>query len=224
MPKRLPFFVMLFLAVAAFTAIAFTNGPHLTNWPINAKALASYNQSTVKPLAQILKEKGLANSGRGIKIVIDKSDHSLSIFSGNNWLKSYPVEFGEGGTGDKEVAGDRKTPEGTFYVTEKSVLNPADYYLGSRWLRLSYPNTEDADRGLLRGLINRWTRDQVVAAIRSGTTPPQHTALGGGVGIHGGDKPEFGNSWTWGCIGLSNTDIEDFYNVINLGTPVIIKK
>lgn len=177
-----------------------------------------------KPLWQVLKEKGITNPGPGLKIVIDKSDHTLTLYSGSVWLKSYHVEFGEGGLGDKEVAGDRKTPEGTFYVSERSVISPPDYYLGSRWMRLSYPNKEDADRGLRFGLINQWTRDEIVAAFSAGKTPPQRTALGGGIGIHGGDKPGFGSNWTWGCIGLTDPDIEDFYNYVGIGTPVIIKK
>lgn len=175
-----------------------------------------------KPLWQVLQERGI-NPWAGMKIVIDKSDHTLSLFSGNTWIKSYHVELGEGGLGDKQVSGDLRTPEGTFYITERSVLSPADYYLGSRWLRISYPTVEDADRGLWQGLISRWTRDQIAAAISSGITPPQGTALGGGIGIHGGDKPELGDNWTWGCIGLTNADIEDFYNYAGVGTKVMIK-
>ncbi|MCL6478435.1 MAG: L,D-transpeptidase [Peptococcaceae bacterium] len=175
-----------------------------------------------KPLWQLIKEKGL--TGSGLRIVIDKSDHTLSLFSGDIRIKSYHVELGQGGMGDKEVAGDMKTPEGTFYISEKSVLSPSDYYLGSRWLRLSYPNAEDADRGLRQGLIDRLTRDSIVAAFSAGQTTPQRTALGGGIGIHGGGKPEFGADWTWGCIGLTDGDIEDFYDYVGIGTQVIIKK
>jgi len=174
-----------------------------------------------KPLWQVLREK---NTTTVTKIVVDKSEGTLSLYARNKWLKSYWVEFGEGGAGDKQYAGDKKTPEGNFYITEKSVLSPSDKYLGSRWMRLSYPNIEDADRGLRQGLIDRYTRDAVVAAFSSGKTPPQRTALGGGIGIHGGDKPEFGDNWTWGCIALSNSNVEDFYNYVAVGIPVVIQK
>ncbi|MFZ5633121.1 MAG: L,D-transpeptidase family protein [Bacillota bacterium] len=215
----------------AFLAAFLSAGSYLVNQrslPVS-KAFAGPGSrqpagEQVKPLWEVLREKGITDPGPGLKIVIDKSDHTLSLFYGNTWLKSYHVEFGEGGMGDKEVAGDRRTPEGTFYVSEKSVLTPPDYYLGSRWLRLSYPNTEDAGRGLRQGLIDRWTHDAIVAAFSSGKTTPQRTALGGGIGIHGGDKPEFGDNWTWGCIGLTNRDIEDFYNYVGIGTPVMINK
>ncbi|MHB8918071.1 MAG: L,D-transpeptidase family protein [Desulfocucumaceae bacterium] len=181
-------------------------------------------QKQDRPLWKIFREKGIKNPWIGMQIVIDKSDHTLSLFSGGAWLKSYHVEFGEGGLGDKEVAGDHKTPEGTFYVCEKSVLTPPDYYLGSRWIRLSYPNKEDAGRGLSGGLIDRRTYNNIVAALSSGKTPPQNTVLGGGIGIHGGDAPQQGDNWTWGCIGMSNSDIEDYFSYVSIGTPVTIKK
>lgn len=162
--------------------------------------------------------------GRDLTIVIDKSDHLLSLVSNGRVLRSYHVEFGDGGLGDKQISGDHKTPEGTFYVAEKSVLNPPDYYLGSRWLRVSYPNIEDANRGLQQDLINQQTYDSIVKANNNLQIPSRDTALGGGVGIHGGGIPEFGSDWTWGCIGLTNKAIEDFYNYINVGTKIIIRK
>jgi LysM repeat protein len=176
-----------------------------------------------KPLAVILQEKGIS-SPTGLSVLVVKSAHSLSILHNGIWLKTYHAEFGDGGSGDKEIAGDHKTPEGTFYITQKSVLNPEDEYLGTRWLRLSYPTIEDASRGLDKKLIDRWTYKQIVAANKKGITPLQYTKLGGGIGIHGGDKPSFGSNWTWGCVGLSNKDVEEFYDFIAVGARVIIKK
>jgi LysM repeat protein len=172
-------------------------------------------------LAGILEAKGLTRSA--LTIIVDKSDHVLSIYAGNQWLKSYHVELGDSGLGDKAVSGDHKTPEGVFYIAEKSVLNPPDQFLGTRWMRLSYPNIEDAGRGLNQGIINQSTYDSIVSANNNREIPPQRTALGGGVGIHGGDSPAQGKDWTWGCIGLKNSDVEDLYNFIYVGTPVVIR-
>ncbi len=173
-------------------------------------------------LARILSARGLTNAP--LTIVVDKSDHILSIFSGNQWLKSYHVELGDNGLDDKAVSGDHKTPEGIFYIAEKLVINPPDHFLGSRWLRLSYPNIEDADRGLSNGIIAQSTYETIVSANRNRGIPPQNTSLGGGVGIHGGDNPALGKDWTWGCVGLKNEDVEDFYNYVSAGTPVVIRK
>jgi LysM repeat protein len=157
-------------------------------------------------------------------IKVSKYNHTLDIYYQGQEYLSYHVELGDNGLGAKLVAGDHKTPEGTFYITEKSVLNPEDEFLGSRWMRLSYPNIADAQRGLQEGIIDRETYNEIVTAINEGRTPPQKTALGGGVGIHGGDKPEFNHDWTWGCVGLANKDIETFFDNIPAGTPVIIQK
>ena len=176
-----------------------------------------------KPLSQILKEKGISLSNPGLRIVADKFDKTLTVYAGDLWLKNYQVEFGDGGLDDKKVGGDHKTPNGTFYISQISVLNPADEYLGTRWMRLSYPNIEDAERGLAEGLIDQPTYNAIVSAINQGITPPQQTALGGGVGIHGGSTPDKGNNWTWGCVGLSNKDVEDLYDFMTVGTQVVIR-
>jgi LysM repeat protein len=176
-----------------------------------------------RPLRDICRERGITAPAKDIDIVVDKSDRTLSLFWRGAWLKTYRADLGDGGPGDKEVAGDHKTPGGVFIITQKLVLNPPDQYLGSRWMRLSYPNAKDAERGLQQGLIDRQTYNEVVAAMAAGRTPPQYTALGGGIGIHGGSVPEFGADWTWGCVGLTNKDVEDFYDYAGIGTRVIIQ-
>lgn len=122
-----------------------------------------------------------------LKIEINKTKHQLILYSGASQFKIYHVEIGDAGLGSKQVAGDHKTPEGSFYITEKSVLSPADKYLGTRWMRLSYPNIEAAGRGLNSKIIDSNVYNSIVSSINSGGTPPQATALGGGVGIHGGN-------------------------------------
>lgn len=174
-------------------------------------------------LKDIIGSRGLTASQLQIRLFVDKSDKLLTVYNGNTPLKAYNVELGDNGSGDKQVAGDHKTPEGSFYITQKLVLNPADEYLGTRWMRLSYPNIEDAQRGLNSGLINKTTYSEIVNAINNGQTPPQNTALGGGDGIHGGSTPALGTNWTFGCVGLSNKDVQDFYDYVKVGTRVTIQ-
>jgi murein L,D-transpeptidase YafK len=189
----------------------------------NGSLPASTSQN--KSLSQILKEKGISNTIPNLKIVVDKSEHSLTLYSGPTSLKSYHVALGDSGLGDKVRSGDHKTPNGTFYIAERSVLSPADQYLGTRWMRISYPNIEDAQRGLDSGLIDRATYNQIVQAINNGQIPPQHTALGGGVGIHGGSnwRENWGDAWTWGCVGLTNTNVNEIYEYIPVGTKLVIQ-
>ena len=157
------------------------------------------------------------------KIVISKINHLLTLYSGTAPVKSYRVVIGDGGLGDKQVAGDHKTPEGSFIITEKLVISPPDQYLGLRWIRLSYPNLEAAERGLNSGLINQATHYLIVSAIKNGQTPPQNTPLGGGIGIHGAIDTHGYSDWTWGCIGMTNADVSEIYNFVAVGTPVVIQ-
>ena len=177
-----------------------------------------------RALKDIIKDRGLTAGQVQIRLFVDKSDKLLKVYTGNNVLKAYRIELGDSGMGDKQVAGDHKTPEGSFYIAQKSILSPSDKYLGNRWMRLSYPNIEDAQRGLNSGLINKTTYDSIVNAINNGQIPPQNTALGGGIGIHGGSVAEFGPNWTWGCVGLTNKDVQDFYDYVKVGTKVTIQQ
>lgn len=159
-----------------------------------------------------------------LNIIVNKTERTLSLINNDQLLKTYPIDIGDAGLGDKVRQGDHKTPEGEFYITQRLTIEPRDEFLGTRWFRLSYPNVEDAERGLATGLIDQATHDQIVDAIARGATPPQNTALGGGVGIHGGAIEAFGSDWTFGCVGMSDSDIEEFFDDVPVGTKVIIKK
>ena len=177
-----------------------------------------------KPLATILSNKDIDLPSAKLDIVVDKSDHTLMLFSNGTWLKTYHVELGSGGLGYKQTNGDKKTPEGDYYICEDSIFSPADQYLGTRWMRLSYPNSADAARGLSAGMIDWNTYNSIVTAINNGVIPPQNTALGEGVGIHGGSSPVAGSDWTWGCVGLTSTDVQEFFNYVGIGTRVYIQR
>lgn len=189
---------------------------------LNVPGSGSNNNQSAQTVQSILSKLGYNGSNPNFMIVVSKSQHVLQLFYNRQLVKSYHVELSENGLADKAVSGDHLTPEGTFYITEKTIFNPADQFLGNRWMRLSYPNREDAERGLDQGLISQWEYQQIVSANNQGLTPLQKTRLGGGIGIHGGDKPSLGSDWTWGCVGLKDSDIDQFYDYLPVGTPVVI--
>lgn len=149
------------------------------------------------------------------RIVILKGQRQLELHSDGAVVRSYRIGLGLNPVDDKQREGDRATPEGEFYIFTK---NPKSaYYLS---LGISYPNIEDAERGLRTGLITRAQHNQIVNAIKKKTTPPQYTALGGLIYIHGNGAA---SDWTWGCVALDNEDIKELYEAVNVGTPVTIK-
>lgn len=141
-------------------------------------------------------------------IVIDKTKYELSVFDEKGWLVTYPVVFGSSDLRDKLYAGDKKTPEGMFTIVEKKIHPKWD-----RFMMLSYPTKEDYEK------FNERKSEGII---------PADAKIGGGIGIHGTWPHEdfqidrFRN-WTDGCISMRNKDVEELYNMISVGTKVMIR-
>lgn len=148
-------------------------------------------------------------------IVVYKGARKLELYSGKNLLRTYRVGLGFSPVADKKREGDGATPEGEFYVFVKN--SKSAYYLS---LGISYPNAEDAARGLRDGLITKAQHDAIVDAIKKKKAPPQYTKLGGLIYIHGHGAS---SDWTWGCVALENNDMKELYDAVSVGTPVTIK-
>lgn len=179
---------------------------------------------TPPPLEGILRERNVPVPLSRPRLVVKKGEYALTLYDGEMPLKTYPIALGFAPRGDKELEGDGRTPEGEFYVCQK-VEHPVQRYLGTRWLRLSYPMPDDAERGLAQGLITPHEYEAIIGAAAAKGIPPQKTRLGGGIGIHGGGylrNGEIVRNWTLGCIALFDADIEEFYDLIPLGTPVVV--
>lgn len=149
------------------------------------------------------------------RIVVLKSKRRLELYSDQALVRTYKVGLGLNPVPDKKRKGDRATPEGDFYVFTKN--DKSAFYLS---LGVSYPNVEDAERGLRDGLISRAVHDAIVKANKRKATPPRNTALGGDIYIHGNGAS---SDWTWGCVALENGDIRELFDAVPVGTAVTIK-
>ena len=136
------------------------------------------------------------------KVLIEKSKRKLYLMSGNNIIKAYPISLGKNPVGPKLQEGDKRTPEGFYWIDwrkQSSKFNLA--------IHLSYPNVRD-----------------VANAKKRGVKP------GSMIMIHGTpiDKeyPEWyfrGLNWTDGCIAMMNWDIKEMWGLVKDGTLVEIK-
>jgi hypothetical protein len=149
------------------------------------------------------------------RVVVSKSKRQLLLYAGGAVVRTYKVALGANPSDDKVRQGDRATPEGDFYICVKNARS--NFYLS---LGLSYPNAEDAERGLRDKLITRAERERIVRAIQNKRRPPWDTALGGEIFIHGGGTD---GDWTWGCVALSNADIRELFDALPMGASVRIE-
>ncbi|MGE0077096.1 MAG: murein L,D-transpeptidase family protein [Bacteroidales bacterium] len=135
-------------------------------------------------------------------IIIDKFARKLYVYQSGAKKLEYSVEFGKNWIGRKRLKGDKATPEGVYLVKSKVPSNKTKYF---RALLLNYPNADD---------IERFKQDKESGKI------PHNALIGNLIEIHGnGGK---GTDWTDGCIALCDSDMLKVYNLIQVGTPVVI--
>jgi murein L,D-transpeptidase YafK len=175
--------------------------------------------------AVLLSANSRAASGP-YEIQIVKSQRVLLVKHGDKIEKQFRVASGTGGRGDKKKLGDHKTPVGIYRIVE---LKDSEKF--HRFLRLSYPNVKDAFFGLKNRVIGRTEFDAIVRAAKDGEIPPQDTALGGSIGIHGLGEENAdtlslhrSNDWTDGCIALTNEQLEELLHYVEVGTKVVISE
>lgn len=130
------------------------------------------------------------------KIAVFKSARRLYLYHGDVVLRAYEIDLGFAPLGDKQVEGDGKTPEGEYLIDRR---NPdSEFHLS---LGIDYPNPAD-----------------VAEAEALGMEP------GGDIFIHGNGKVgrKKGRDWTFGCIAVTNREIEEIYAMVRDGTPIRI--
>lgn len=136
-------------------------------------------------------------------VLVDKSDHTLSLFARGRLLRTYRVALGGGGLAPKTREGDHLTPEGRYRIDGR--LAHSSFH---RALHISYPSPADRRR-----------------AQALGVRP------GGAIMIHGlpngmswlGARHRL-SDWTNGCIAVTDEEIEEIWRAVPDGTAVEIRK
>jgi L,D-peptidoglycan transpeptidase YkuD (ErfK/YbiS/YcfS/YnhG family) len=152
-------------------------------------------------ITRLKKEIILIQQGPADKILIEKKERRMTLFSKGNVLKTYNIALGGNPDGPKERQGDNKTPEGSYTIDSRN--KDSRYHLS---LHISYPNEEDKRR-----------------AKKHGVSP------GGDIMIHGimDGYSWIGNNhtasdWTQGCIAVTDEEIEEIDKLVPDGTVVEI--
>lgn len=164
-----------------------------------------------------------ADALSNVWIRVDKSERTVYVYRGADLLRELPADVSVG-QGDKirrarlDEQDLWRTPEGTFYVTRRN--GASQYY---RAFVISYPGPVHALRGLDAGFITEAEYQAIVRAHQEGREPPQGTALGGLIEIHGSGSGRR-TAWTRGCIALRNVHMDELWEIVQVGTPVVIEE
>ena len=116
-------------------------------------------------------------------------------------VKQYNVVFGGNPVGHKQQEGDQRTPEGKYILDYKK--SDSAFY---KSIHISYPNEDDKKRAQAKGV------------------DPGNLIM-----IHG-QKNGQGSlwwltqqfNWTDGCIAVTNAEMDEIWELVQVGTPIEI--
>ncbi len=136
------------------------------------------------------------------KILVIKSARRLELISDGKVIRSYRISLGKQPKGPKLQEGDKRTPEGLYWVDWRKRSDKFNLAM-----HINYPNISDAAK-----------------ARREGVNP------GSMIMIHGTpdseDNPEelfHTLDWTDGCIAMKNYEMREVWNMVKDGTMVEIR-
>lgn len=171
---------------------------------------------TVKPLSLILVSllmSSLTWAGENVDLIVaTKSTRKLTLMKNDQVVREYSFTMGWSPEGHKEQEGDERTPEGRYFIKFK---NPnSDFH---KALQISYPSEEDRKRArengvdpgdfiMIHGQPNWWTDREDVPDWARSIWDRVHTYV----------------PWTDGCLAVTNEEIDEIYELVDIGTPIYI--
>ena len=169
----------------------------------SGKRTGYYDDDTEKAVRRLQAEYGLEVDGivggnvlnaLSGQVVVDLSDLRLYLYRNGKLVKSYSVATGQAAY---------PTPTGSYVITSKQ-MNPTWYPPNSEWAKDAKP----IPPGIENPLGTRWI----------GTSAPA-------VGIHGTpDDASIGTYASHGCIRMHIWEVEDLFERVVIGMPVIIRQ
>lgn len=177
--------------------------PPLSDYQIDSAVVLSDQEQhyvvLLKPQVELLMKYPRPHHAEGPSIHIEKEANRLYFYTGGWLVKSYEVSTGKM---------PWYTPEGSFQIANKMPYpkgRDPEAPMGTRWMGLAVPYALD-ERG------NKW----------DGGADPR-SPLGTKFGIHGtNDESTIGTHASGGCIRMYNHNVNELYDLVDIGTPVRI--
>lgn len=156
-------------------------------------------------------------------VLVEDQEATLSVFRGNALLERFaPISLGRAGAKTQRVRGDNVTPMGEFRINRFNYESQWRTFIG-----IDYPTPAHARMALEKGIYSQTDYDDYFDYYRRYGHPPQNTALGGAIGIHGlgsADPDIHGRyHWTQGCVAVTNEQIDRLAALVGVGTRVVIR-
>lgn len=136
-------------------------------------------------------------------VIVNKESRELLLMQNGSLLKRFRVALGGNPKGHKTQKGDQKTPEGTYLLDYKK--QDSAFY---KSIHISYPNAADKAQ-----------------AKKKSVSPGEFIMIHGqknGFGWFGSVMQYF--DWTDGCIALKNSEMDEIWEAVDVGTPIKINK
>jgi len=135
-------------------------------------------------------------------VKVDKSERKMYLIDDGKIVKEFHVSLGANPKGHKHKKGDERTPEGIYILDYKK--DDSSFY---KAMHINYPNQADIEN-----------------AKEMGNRP------GGRIMIHGqpnwlGSLPSLSKEldWTHGCIAVTNSEMDEFMELVDVGTTIEIE-
>ena len=107
------------------------------------------------PLQEAIAQKGFRTLN-DVNLLVDRKTFSLILYEDTVFIKSYRVSFGRNLNDKKKLVDDGATPVGNYKIC--SISDDETYY---KFLRINYPNLEDAAEALRKSLITQKQFNQI---------------------------------------------------------------
>ncbi|MCL2220320.1 MAG: L,D-transpeptidase family protein [Chitinispirillia bacterium] len=150
-------------------------------------------------LAEVFKA-GIPRDASNWLILVDKAAKVMYLFKNEpaGWevVRAFPVATGEM-DGRKVVEGDKKTPQGVYYIVGRKHRTELTNVYGPAAFITDYPNEQDR----------------------------RERRTGHGIWIHGSDRGNIPPLFTQGCVATSNPDILELSRILKMewaGVPIVI--
>lgn len=141
-------------------------------------------------------------------LVAHKSARRMMLYDAGSLEACWTIGLGFTPVGHKRVEGDGTTPEGWYQTSDKP------WSLFDNAIAVHYPADRDASAAVRDGRIGPTQLKAISEANRRGAVPPQQTAMGGEILIHGGGSSA---DWTYGCLALDDDDLDDLRSRLGKG-------